>query len=511
MNKKIILYSLLIIILTIAGFGYYKNPWKDEAQHLTILHTNDVHGRLAPFQYKGGQDLVGGLARRATIIKQIEGANKCAVTVDAGDFAQGSLFFNTFKGVPDAELMSEAGYDVVTLGNHEFDRGLTDLKNMIKGFSIPVVSSNIEFIENPEIQSLIKPYTITNCHGLKIGFMGLVPKDLKSLTAPKNYKLYDPVETTRQVVKKLDPHVDLMVVISHMGIKEDLMLAKSVEEVDVIVGGHSHTLINQPKLFHKNGDKTLVVQGGELGVYLGRLDLRFKDKKIEDYYYQLIPINEEIEPDIGIKNKIAVLSEQIKANTEEIIGQIEIPLGIDGENIRKKLLPSGSLVTEAIKAKISDVDIVLQNSGGIRPYKRLGPGAITKADIARLYPFENTIVTLELKGRDLKSVLETSSKNLPGNSGGFLQSLGLQYTVDTSKEEGKRVSNILVNNAPLEKNKLYRIAINDFMYKGGNEYTQFKNATKHYDTNFMIQDTIIDYIRQNSPISLEVRDKITIK
>lgn len=508
--KKLILFSSLIFLFAVAILCYYGVPLEGKPEYITLLHTNDVHGRLQPFQYKENQEFVGGIARRASLIKHIESTNKCVLTMDAGDFAQGSLFFNVFNGVPDAELMSAAGYDIGTLGNHEFDKGLTFLKDILKEFKYPIVSSNIRFPKDKELQSLVLPYIIKNCHGMKVAIIGLVPENLKSLSSAGDVEIFDNIETTKLIVEKVNSKADMIVVLSHSGIEDDIELAKKVPEVDVIIGGHTHTLLKQPKMYNHNNDKTLIVQAGELGAYLGRLDINIKNKEIQNYYYELIPVNEDIEPDKAIKNRVAVLAQQIDTFTQQKIGQLAVPIGVEGEQIRSKLLPSGSLVTESIKSEFPDVDIVLQNSGGIRPYKHLGPGAVTEADVIRLFPFENKVVILDLKGDDLQSVLEMSSAKLPDESGGFLQSLGLEYTVDVSKEPGNRVSGVVINGNPINYDKYYKLAINDYIFRGGNGFYQFKNAVNIQKPDKMVRDVIIKYITENSPVTVEVRDRINI-
>ncbi len=506
-NKQLIALISIFAVLVLASIGYYGGPFCKKPEYVTILHTNDIHGRLEPFQYKDSNDLVGGLARRETLIEQIEGTNKCAFTVDAGDIAQGSLFFNLFKGVPDVKLMSEAGYDFAVLGNHEFDKGLDFLKNMVKNADFPFLSANIKFTSDTELQYLIKPYIIKDCHGLKIAFIGITTPELDKLTNTKGVEIYDNIDTAKELVKKLNSKADLLVVLSHSGITEDLELAEAVPEIDVIVGGHTHTLLKEPKVFNKNEDKTLVLQAGEYGAHLGRLDIKVKNKKIENYYYELIPVDEKIEPDMAIKNKVAILSNQIQQLTGELIGRLADPIGLQGDKIRSELIPAGSLVTESIKHSFPQVDIVLQNSGGIRPYKHLGPGAITLADIIRLFPFDNTIVTLELKGEHLKPVLERSSSLSP-DDGGFLQSLGLEYTVNENDPPGSRVSNIKINGKPLDEDKFYKIAINNYIFNGGNGYTHFKEARNIKKTRVLVQKAIVKYIRQNSPVSINVKDRI---
>lgn len=509
--KKFLLFISIIFVLGVAGFAYYNEPWVEKPEYLTILHTNDVHGRLEAFQYKEDKEYVGGMAERAALIKHIERSNKNVLTMDAGDFAQGSLFFNVFNGIPDAEYMSDAGYDVGTLGNHEFDKGLNSLKDIIRQIKYPIVVSNLSFPTDIELQAKVKPFIIKNCNGLKVAIIGLITENLYQEALIDNVTLYDAEKTAQSLVEKLNSKSDFIIVLSHMGYENDIKLAKSVPGIDVIVGGHSHTLLKQPETINVQGNKVLIVQTGEFGTNLGRLDLKIKSKKIEDYFYELMPVNQDIAPDQNIKSEISSLSREIGKFTGEILGKFTVPINIEGEKIRYKLLNSGSLVTEAIKNKFNKVDVVLQNSGGIRPSKILGPGYITRADIMNLFPFENTIVLLDLKGTDLHSVLETSSSLLPEENGGFLQSLGLEYKVNLNQAPFSRVSDIFVNGEPIESDKYYRLAVNNYMFGGGNGYSQFKNALNVKNTDVLIQDVIINYIKKNSPLTLEVKDKIYIE
>lgn len=520
-----ILIIIVIVLLSFGGYSYYEENFADRTEYITILHTNDVHGRLEPFMYKDKKELVGGMARRATLIKSIEMSNNNVITVDAGDFAQGTLFFNLFEGIPDVKLMHQAGYDVVTLGNHEFDKGLAATKAMLKQSKIRFITANIRFSSDKELQKIVKPYILEDYNGVKVAIIGLIAKNLKTLVNKlEGVEVLDPVEITKEIVQKINSRADLIVVISHMGVNDDINLAENIPEIDVIIGGHSHTLIKQPKVFHKKTDKTLLLQGGEFGVQLGRLDISVKNKEIQHYYYNLIPVNYDIKADSEIQKEINLLSEQIKKFKSEKAGELLTAIGEEKKNVRKALLKQGSLVTDAIKYSFPDVDIVLQNAGGVRLNRVIRPGPVSFADILELYPFENTVVLLELKGSDLKSVLETSSRLYPGSNGGFLQSRGLEYTINTAKpaqilsdngskiiKEGSRVSGIKIKGEPLQSNKLYKIAINDYMYNGGNGYSQFKRGTNVIDTGVLVQDAIVAFLREKSPVSLEVRDKIHIK
>jgi 5'-nucleotidase/UDP-sugar diphosphatase len=516
-----IVLSVFALVFSAMGIDWAPN-------YITILHTNDVHGRIEPFRYRDGKELVGGLAGRAALISSIESSNRNVITLDAGDFAQGTMFYNVFKGKPDVELMSIAGYDAGTLGNHEFDKGLNNLKNNLKAATYPFVAANIRFTKDAELQSLVKPYIIREQHGLKTAIIGLVPEDLKTLTnVPDGFEVLDPVETTRKIVKEVNPKVDMIIVLSHEGLEDDIKLAKSVPEIDVIVGGHSHTLLRHPMLFNQNGDKTLIVQDGEFGRYLGRLDLKMRDKKVQNYYYELIPINGNVPHNAmyeEINGYTSKYANAVRDYGKENVGKIGVTIGADADKTKTELTITGALVTNAIKSRFSQVDVVLQNSGGIRLRRSIGPGDLTLVDVTELYPFGNKVITLELKGSELKSILETGARTYPRPNDAFLQSLGLEYTINTAGKpqvlsddglkiisEGNRISDVKVDGIPLDNEKHYKIAVNDYIFNGGNGFSQFKKAFNVADTGVFIPDIIGDYVKNDSPLTVKLKDRINIK
>ncbi len=517
--RQILIYTAIIIFISAGGLVYYEINSENKAEYLTILHTNDVHGRLEPIEYKDHKGLVGGIARRAKIIKDIKNTNNNVMVVDAGDFAQGTLFFNFFDGIPDAKLMNQIGYDVAIPGNHEFDKKLDTAKKIIKNAEFPFVCANIAFTEDEELQKLIRPYIIKNYNGLKVAVSGILTEDLKTLVNNLDgVEVFNATDTAKNIVEELSSKADLIIFLTHMGSSKDIQLAKNVDGIDVIIGGHTHTLFQQPEIVNN----TLILQAGEFGVYVGKLDLEISGNKIKDHSYRLIPVDDSVKADETIEEKVKILSQKLDKYRKEKIGEIDFTIG-ENRNIRATLQKEGALVVNSIKNAFPDTDIVLQNSGGIRLQKVIEPGDISVANILTLFPFENTVVTLELKGSDLKSVLETSSRTYPQRNGGFLQSLGLEYVIDTDKtnqilsrdgskieREGNRVSDIKINGQPLKEDKYYKIAINDYMFNGGNGYSQFKNGINPINTGVKVQDLIIEYIKQNSPVSIEIKDKIKV-
>ena len=448
---------------------------------------------------------------------------KDVLVLDAGDIAQGTLFFKFYDGVPDVKFMSEAGYDAAELGNHEFDKGLPVIKKMIESANFPFLCSNIKFLNNLELQKEIKPYIIKDYNGFKVGIIGVIAQDLNTLVGNYNdFKTIDPIETIQNAVKQINSHVDLIVVLSHAGVEEDIKIAKAVPEINIIVGGHSHTFLNHPKQIFHGKTSTLIVQDGEFGVNLGQLNLQFENKNIEKYRYNRIFVNGKDEDKV-FSEKIAKLSSEIDAVANNKIGQIKTPLDVRRKKIKNQLTNAGTLIVKSMKAQYPYADIALLNAGAIRSNKLINAGAITEAAVFELYPFDDDVITVEIKGSEIKSVLETSSKALPHSSSSFLQSLGITYSVNTANppqilsadelsilKEGKRVFDIKINGNPLIMDKYYKVALNDYMFNGGNGYSQFKNAKNAKKTGILVQDAIIDYIKKNSPVSVEVEDKINL-
>ncbi|UZH55315.1 metallophosphatase [Salinimicrobium tongyeongense] len=271
---------------TLAGLGSLSllsfTPPK-KLKHITILHTNDVHSHIEPFarahaQYPG----MGGAARRYTLIKQIRQENPNTLLFDAGDIFQGTPYFNYYGGELEFKLMSKMGYDAATIGNHDFDNGIDGLLAQLPHARFPFVNTNYNF-ENTVLEGQIKPYRIFLKDGIKIGVFGL-GIELKGLVAKKHYKeteYLDPVDTTKTIVKQLkdEEKCELVICLSHLGYEyqgdkiSDQKLAATTKDIDLIIGGHTHTFLPKPSVvLNAIGEKVLINQVGWAGVNLGRID-----------------------------------------------------------------------------------------------------------------------------------------------------------------------------------------------------------------------------------------------
>jgi 5'-nucleotidase len=277
------------LIASQAGIG---EAWAAaEPARLVILHTNDVHSRLEPFPMDGGRmQGLGGVATRAQVIQQIRKQNEQVLLLDAGDIFQGTPYFNLYNGEPEIKAMTSMGYDACTMGNHDFDAGIENFALQMSRASFPCIVSNYDFT-NTALENKTLPYKIIKKGRLKIGIYGLGIK-LKGLVPENLYgnTIYnDPIQKSREVAEHLKKkeQCDFIICLSHLGYKykeanlvSDEILAKETQFTDLIIGGHTHTFLDEPVVFKdKNGSDVVVNQVGWGGARLGRLDFTFEGVK----------------------------------------------------------------------------------------------------------------------------------------------------------------------------------------------------------------------------------------
>ncbi|AUC84270.1 metallophosphatase [Polaribacter sp. ALD11] len=277
--------------LTMVG-GVALASFTDKNQrHITILHTNDTHSHIEPFKANHPRNPnKGGVARRATLIEQIRKENKNTLLLDAGDIFQGTPYFNYFGGELEFKLMSMLKYDVATIGNHDFDNSIDGLYKQLPNAKFDFVSANYDF-KNTVLDTHVKPYKIIIKDGIKIGIFGL-GIELEGLVDKKMYKetgYLNPVEITQDITSELKnkEKCDLIICLSHLGYYyknnrdkiSDLNLAKITKDIDLIIGGHTHTFLPKPTIVKNiEGENTLVNQVGAYGINLGRIDFYFDEQ-----------------------------------------------------------------------------------------------------------------------------------------------------------------------------------------------------------------------------------------
>jgi 5'-nucleotidase len=277
---------------------------KDAAVQLTILHTNDVHSRIEPFPMDGSRNQgLGGVARRAALVKKIRAEQKNVLLLDAGDIFQGTPYFNLYGGEVEMTVMSEMGYDAATMGNHDFDNGLAGFAKQLPHANFPFLVSNYNF-DNTDLKGKTQPFKIFKKQGIKIGVFGL-GIELSGIVNKKNYgdTVYlEPIAKANEMASLLknEHHCDLVICLSHLGYKykedkvSDQILAKSTRNIDLIIGGHTHTFMKVPEdIMNLDGKITTVNQVGFAGINLGRLDYFFnRDSARRKMVASVYPVHE---------------------------------------------------------------------------------------------------------------------------------------------------------------------------------------------------------------------------
>ena len=496
---------------------------------LTILHTNDHHGHFAKFNLYPVSD-VGGLAAQSTLVNivraGVERAGGCTLLLSGGDVNTGVPESDMLDAEPDFKLMNLLGYDAMVLGNHEFDRPRDVLVKQKGWAQFPFLSANV--VKKGSGELLVDPYVIKEFDGLKVAIFGLTTEESPILVMPKHVQdleFKSVIETATALVPKLRTEADLVIALTHLGFYEEsggrynaagaLKLAREVSGIDVIVGGHSHTAVREPKVI-KN---TLIVQAGEWSKYVGRLDLTIDSDadRVTHYEYRLIPVN--MKRRVKYKNREYYMYidkgyiedervlEAVKpylAKADQVLSQ---PVGkalvkLDGDRklVRSRETNLANLVTDSMRAKCG-AEIAFQNAGGIRA--GIAPGTITYRDILEVQPFGNTLVIMDMTGKQIMEVLHYAATVRPGH-GAFLQVSGLKWTNNRGKAE-----NVMVGDSLLVLEKKYKVVTNSFMAAGGDGYAMLRE-THQVDTGFVDADALREYIEKRAHVKTKVEGRLTL-
>lgn len=453
--------------------------------HLVILHTNDTHNHLLPFNTKQ-QPSMGGVARRSTLIQQIRN-QEGALVFDAGDAFQGTPSYTYFKGEADYLVLKAMGYDATTLGNHELDDGLDNLQKQLTKSGMTLINSNLLKGDKP----IFVPSKIYNLHGIRVGVFGLMGEDAIGTVANKNrigITYLSTADVARKMIPELRKQADMVVCLTHNGYMEDKQLAKDVAGIDVIIGGHSHTILKEAEAIKNGNHTTYIVQTGQWGENLGRIDLDVEGGKVLNLKERLLPVDATATPDAKIAQLVDKYEAQLKAKMNEVIGQTPVELSVQDKYQRQ--CPLGSWATDRMR-EVTSTDVAILNTGGIRAAIPQGP--ITIGTVYTAFPFDNQVITLDMKGDVLQQVLDHNIHQL-SEKGLMLQVSGMTWSVKDNK------ATALVAGKPLDPNKVYSIATIDYIAQGNDSQGPFTKATNYRSSGRFLRDTLLEYLKAHPQV-----------
>jgi 2',3'-cyclic-nucleotide 2'-phosphodiesterase (5'-nucleotidase family) len=470
-----------------------------ESVKITIVHTNDIHSRVSEGSYAGM-----GYDRVATIVKNEMVMNPNTIVMDAGDAFHGQTIATLNDGESIVKIMNAVGYDIMTAGNHDFNYGQERLLELAEMADFPIVCSNV-FTE--EYESFLPAYEIMEYDGVKVAVFGLATPATTYMTHPDNVMgltFFDPVVIAKMMVAQLEDEADIIVCLSHLGVEgmcTSEKVAMYVDGIDVIVDGHSHTVMETGRLIND----TLIVQAGEYTKNVGIVNLELKDGMLMKSA-KLITKEEAMEMEADAD--IIALIDQIEAEndviTSVVVGSTDIHLDGERADVRTGETNLGNLITDAM-LDVSGADIAFTNGGGIRA--SIDIGDITKGDVITVLPFGNYVVTKDITGAQIVAALEVGISDYPEAKGAFPHIAGMDVVFDPSMEAGSRVVSVEINGEPMDMEMTYSLATNDFMAAGGDGYVMFEEAdiTGEYPG---LDEVLIDYIQENGTDGSPVEGRI---
>lgn len=464
----------------------------DAPEHLVIIHTNDTHSQIDP-DSKG----LGGIARRKALIDSIRAAAPASVLVDAGDAVQGSLFFTLYKGEVEDSLMNMLGYDIRILGNHEFDNGTDALAHRWKTLTADRLSTNYDFSALPALDSIFSPYTIRTFGDKRVAFMA-INLDPKGMIADHNAQgvvFLDPVEAANATAWHLrhNERADYVVAITHIGYsgkerENDLDLAKRTKNVDLIIGGHSHTPIDDSsdtaplhRVTDAAGDTVVIVQNGKGGVTIGEVDIDFASGRISG---RLIPVDSRLDSltDPAIEKYL----EPFRAGIDSLVSVrlATTPADLPHRSAKLLNLASDFVADEGSRLAGKKVDLAIMNKGGLR--RGLLKGYITRGDVMELMPFDNRITVMEIKGSDLTEAFDIMAR---AGGNGISKSARALFDPDSG-----RCTAIEIAGEPIAPDRIYTLATIDYLANGGDYMTPLKRGKVIATDDRIAYDAFADYL-----------------
>ena len=477
-----------------------------------ILFTNDFHSQIEP-----AENNEGGVLRLKALVDSVRTAEPYVLMADAGDLVQGTYYFSLLNGVVEMKMLDAIGYDIRTIGNHEFDKKMKGLGEMLAMSKVPAVASNYDF-SSTSLSQYIAPTRMLKAGTIKVGFIGLNVRllNLVEPTSCEGVIWQDAINVADQYAEELrNQGADIVIAISHLGYSPnddryyyDRGIAMRTRHIDMIIGGHSHTTLRRPDyITNLDGESVPIVQTGSQGRNLGYAKIRLDQNGAPSFEYRLIPVNSRLDDRID-----PAFSDIIEAYAAECEEKMDVKLGYSNYDINRYTssgvpqsrlgnLTADGLIWMAKTYFDVDADISIYNSGGIR--ENIYQGDVTLGDVYAVYPFDNVLTILDIKGRDLRELVNSAVSG----------SLPFGGKVKLVVSEGK-LKSATVNGEQIVDDRTYTVATIDYLANLG-RYGLANATLKHSSVEF-IRDYFGEYFKyiadnNNGYIDSALDDRIIVQ
>ncbi|HXI27909.1 MAG TPA: bifunctional UDP-sugar hydrolase/5'-nucleotidase [Vicinamibacterales bacterium] len=482
--------------------GRQEEPGSPRARApVTFLQINDVYSTIPV-------DGAGGLARVATLKRQLAAAGRTPFLVLAGDFLSPSVASSVFRGEQMIAALNAAGLDLATLGNHEFDFGDDILiERMHEAKWQWVVSNVVDTRTNQPIGGAL-PYLVKSFGTLKVGFIGLC-LNTSEISRDKltHTRLLDPIDVAAQYVPRLKADgAAVIVAVTHLSFATDRALVERLPAIDLVIGGHEHFVITSAE------HHTLISKAGSDARWVARIDVNVRPEGTVERFYELLPITSAIPDEPATAAIVASFEARLGTELDTVIGITKVPLDATAIRLRSSERNIGNLVADAIRSE-AGAEIALVNGGSIRGDRVYPAGPITGRTIVSLQPFDNVICKVRVPGRVVLAALRSGVSKFPAATGAFPQVSGLSFAIDANAPPDRRVVDVRVNGEPLDPEKRYVLAIPDFLFKGGDDYTMFPGGEVLMapEAGPLVASALAKYVIAKGEIAPAVEGRITVR
>lgn len=507
---------------------------------LNILHINDLHSRIEQInkydstctaEESANNECFGGIARVKAAIdarKSELGADANIVVLDAGDQFQGSLFYTEYKSGPVAEFMNQMGFDAMAVGNHEFDDGPEELLKLIDAAKFPIISGNTMASDSSVLKDKIKPYVIKEFGAEKVAILSVLATDTDETSSPGDKILFaDEISYLRDAVAEVkEQGINKILLLSHVGYYRDQQIAATVDGIDVIIGGHSHTLLSNtedkalgpyPTLVkNPSGKDVPIVTAYAYSKYLGELKVTFDDNgDVTSASGAPLLLDNSVTPNAQFAARIAELAKPLEEIRKKEVGTVTADVDGTREICRTQECTMGNLVADATLDRVKNQGMSIAILGGGNLRASFKAGSVTMGDVLTVLPFQNSIATMQLKGSAIRDALENGASKVEEVAGRFAQVSGLRYSVDPARPAGQRILDIEVKQgdsfAPLDDKATYGVVTNNYMRAGGDGYDVFvTKALNPYDFGPGLEEAVAAYLAENSPYTPKLDGRIKV-